>query len=362
MLENNPYKYWFAGIIGLSATQKILLTQEATEQEIFEMNEIEAMQLCQYHRVEPNLILEAKRQNLPEKIMENSIKKQISLVTFHDKEYPRKLRYINQPPYALYYKGQLPTDQVTVAIVGARKCSEYGRCMAERLGEMLAENNVPVVSGLAYGIDSAGHAGALRGKGKTYSVLGCGVDVCYPASSMNIYGNILSTGGGILSEYAPGTQPITKFFPARNRIISGLSDIVVVIEARLRSGSLITADFAMEQGRDVYALPGRITDANSQGTNHLIYQGASILDDLEQFLVDANLKVDSRDCSRKEKNFLLEKEEVMLYSVLDFEPKYLDTIIEETGLPVGQALALIDGLKRRKIVKESYKNYFSKTL
>ncbi|MBQ8662385.1 MAG: DNA-processing protein DprA [Eubacterium sp.] len=364
--ENNTdllsYKYWFAGLTGLSATQKIQLVSAATEKELYHMSELELFQLCEYYNADASVIVTARQTgSSPEEIRKKAQKERIFLTTYDDKTYPRKLRNINQSPYALYYKGQLPGDEVCVAIVGSRKCSEYGRCMTETLAEELAKNQVPVISGMAYGIDCAGHAGALRGKGKTYGVLGCGVDICYPPAARTIYENISQSTGGILSEYAPGTNPLPIFFPQRNRIISGLADIVVVMEARLRSGSLITADFAMEQGKDVYALPGRISDKNSQGTNRLIYQGAGILDDIEQFLVDTNLAGYKQIVSKKENKFVLEKEEALLYSGLNFEPKYLDTIIEETGLPVGHVLAILDGLKRKKLVKESYKNYFSRT-
>ena len=356
------YEHWFAGVTGISGQKKIHLVSEVSEEELYHMPEMDLLSLCEYHNVEAGLILNARNQGPdPSQILAEHEKKKIQVVTYFKKNYPRKLKNINQPPYALYYKGQLPADEVTVAIVGSRKCSEYGRCMTERLAEELAGCQVSVISGLAYGIDCAGHAGALRGKGKTYSVLGCGVDVCYPTEAHNIYDNILRSSGGIISEYPPGTSPLPVFFPARNRIISGLSDIVVVMEAKLRSGSLITADFAMEQGRDVYALPGRISDKNSQGTNQLIYQGAGILNDIDRFLSDLNLTACKKKDSGKEIKLTLEKEEALLYSVLDFEPKYLDTIIEETGLTVTQILALTDSLKRKKYIKESYKNYFSRT-
>lgn len=360
-MDSKMYRHWFAGLYKIPAAKKIALVKEADEKELYEMSEGELLQLCHFYDVDSFPILESRQKGKhPEELYRKAKEAQIRLVTFRDREFPRKLKNINQMPYALYYRGQLPADQVSVAIVGARKCSEYGRCVAEQLGELLARHRVPVISGLAYGIDSAGHVGALRAGGATYGVLGCGPDVCYPTAVRDIYGKILKSGGGILSEYPPGTQPLPAFFPNRNRIISGLSDILVVVEARLRSGSLITADFAMEQGRDVYAVPGRISDVNSQGTNRLLYQGASVLDDMEKFLEDANLKKDFRPDSEKEKNFSLEKEEAMLYSVLDFEPKYLDTIIEETGLSVAKVLALTDSLKRKKLVKEVYKNYFTK--
>lgn len=356
------YKYWFAGLIGLSATQKIQLVSAATEEELYHMSELELFQLCEYYDTDAAVIMTSREKGpLPEEIRKKAEAAGVYLATYDDKTYPRKLKNINQAPYALYYKGHLPADEISVAIVGSRQCSEYGRCMTEKLAEELARHQVSVISGMAYGIDSAGHAGALRGNGKTYGVLGCGADICYPPAARNIYENISQSAGGIISEYPPGTNPLPIFFPQRNRIISGLADIVVVMEARLRSGSLITADFAMEQGRDVYALPGRISDKNSQGTNRLIYQGAAILDDVEQFLIDTNLIGGKQIVSKKENKFVLEKEETLLYSGLNFEPKYLDTIIEETGLPVAQVLAILDTLKRKKLVKESYKNYFSRT-
>lgn len=360
MMNDDVYKYWFAGLTGISSGKKISLTKEVTEKELFSMSELELMQLCNYKDVDAAAILKSRAEDtVLESVWEKTIHTGVKVVTFQDSLYPRKLQCINQMPYALYYKGQLPPDRVSVGIVGARKCTEYGRSAAEELGRELAKNDVPVISGLAYGIDSASHAGAMSVGGKTYGVLGCGVDVCYPPSVRNIYTNMIDTGG-VLSEYAPGTKPLPMFFPNRNRIISGLSDILVVVEAQMRSGSLITADFAMEQGHDVYAVPGRISDGNSKGTNHLIYQGAYILDDIHKFLEDANLISITKESSQKENNFILEKEEAMLYSVLDFEPKYLDTIIEETQLSVAQVLATMDALKRKKLVKEIYKNYFTK--
>ena len=360
--EKDEYQYWMAGLIGLSAADKIKLVTEKSPRELYEMSDGELFSLCEFCGVDASLIQTARQSSItPETIMKNVEKQGIRLVTVLDKDYPRKLRNINQSPFALYYKGQLPQDEVAVAIVGSRKCSEYGRTIADQLGQSLAACGVGVISGMAYGIDCASHAGALKGQGKTYAVLGCGVDLCYPPEARNIYENIMHAGG-VLSEYPPGTNPLPVFFPARNRIISGLSDIVIVIEAQLKSGSLITADFAMEQGRDVYALPGRITDSNSQGTNRLIYQGAGILDDVKQFLLDMNLTKGKSRGDRKENKLALEKEEALLYSVLDFEPKYLDTIIEETGLSVSQVLTLVDSLKRKKYIRESYKNYFLKSV
>ncbi len=191
--------------------------------------------------------------------------------------YPQRFEGIADSPSALYYIGDLPDDSVpSVAIVGARSCSSYGRKTAFTLGRVMAENGIQVISGMAMGIDSTAQEGALSAGGKTYAVLGCGVDICYPRTSYAIY-EALRKRGGILSEFEPGTPPLAHHFPQRNRIISALSDIVIVVEAREKSGSLITVDCALEQGRTVYAVPGRMGDKLSDGCNYLIAQGAGIV-------------------------------------------------------------------------------------
>lgn len=355
------YKYWFASVMKVSGTKKYeMINAGYTPEEIYCMNEKELLMFCSLFEVDPHSFIDAgtKQPCLYED--EELQKKNISFVTIQDAGYPEKLKRISNPPYALFYKGKLPKNQVAAAVVGARKCSEYGRVTAEKIGRILAENQIPVISGLALGIDSAGHLGALKGGGKTYAVLGCGPDVCYPKSAGNLYRNILGADGGMISEYLPGTNPLPVFFPARNRIISGLADLVIVVEARKRSGSLITADFALEQGKEIFAVPGRCCDPLSQGTNHLIYQGAGILHDLDMFLEDCNLKLEKSINNQNLPQLGLEKEEQLLYSCLDLEPKYLDIIIEETGLSLVRVLNLLYRLQKRGVVRECYKNYFSK--
>ncbi|HWQ61793.1 MAG TPA: DNA-processing protein DprA [Negativicutes bacterium] len=200
-------------------------------------------------------------------------KKGIGVVCAADEAYPARLRRIFDPPAVLYYRGRLPRDEQLIAIVGARKASAYGRNAAAMLAAGLAEAGVGVVSGAARGIDSAAHTGALDGGGYTVAVLGCGVDVTYPPENGRLLDRIAEQGM-ILSEYWPGTSPQANFFPVRNRIISGLARGVVVVEAAVRSGSLITADWALEQGRDVFAVPGSIFSGTSSGTNRLVKQGA----------------------------------------------------------------------------------------
>ncbi len=201
----------------------------------------------------------------------------IRLLTGEDELYPGRLREIPDAPYGIFVRGKLPaTDAPAVAIIGARDCSEYGKYVAAELGRVLGQNGVIVVSGMARGIDGISQEAAMQAGGRSLGVLGSGVDICYPAQNRKIYGQLLETGA-ILSTYPMGTPARPQNFPPRNRIVSGLADVVVVIEARLKSGTLITVDMALEQGREVYVVPGRITDRLSDGCNRLIRQGAGVL-------------------------------------------------------------------------------------
>ena len=206
-----------------------------------------------------------------------SVLSEIRLIRKGDDGYPPCFLNYPRMPGSIYVRGRLPDPSVkTVAIVGARNCTSYGRNQAEYFGRTFAQHGIQVISGMAYGIDSWGQKGALDGGGKVWSVLGTGVDVCYPRQNYPLYRRIIREGGGIISEYPPGTLPDAWHFPIRNRIISALSDVVLVVEARLKSGSLITADYAMEQGKSIYAVPGRNGDTTSEGCNRLIAQGAGI--------------------------------------------------------------------------------------
>ena len=215
----------------------------------------------------------------------NKLKEQgIEFVTIEDDVYPKRLLQIPDAPYGIFYKGTLPEDDaLSVAVIGARDCSEYGKYVAEELGRYLGQNGVQVISGMARGIDGFSQQAAFMAGGKTTAVLGCGVDICYPAQNKSLY-DAISKRGCILSSYPPGTQPRPQNFPPRNRIVSGLADVVVVIEARNKSGTLITVDMALEQGKEVYVVPGRITDRLSDGCNRLLKQGAGVLTSPADFL------------------------------------------------------------------------------
>lgn len=245
----------------------------------------------------------------------------IGMVMGSEPDFPEKLRQIPDAPYVLYYVGKLPpAGHKTVALVGARDCTEYGRYMAGKFGEQLARAGVQVVSGMARGIDGVGQQAALQAQGYSLGVLGCGVDICYPRENRQLY-DMLTKQGGICSEYPPGLGPRAILFPPRNRIISGLADAVLVIEARERSGTLITVDMALEQGREVYALPGRGTDPLSRGCNRLIRQGAGLVSTPEELLVDllGSCREKEKPCQQK-LVFLEEKQEKIL-KLMDVNPQ-----------------------------------------
>ncbi len=287
------------------------------------------------------------------------IKHGIKLVTIDDDEYIDKLRIYDDKPLWLYYKGELPSEEdKLVGMVGARNCSQYGKSMAENIASKLALYSIGIVSGMARGVDVAAHRGAVDGRGKTYAILGCGVDICYPRENINTYMDIIQNGG-IISEYPPGCQPIAWQFPYRNRIISMLSDSVAVIEAKRKSGSLITTDYALKYGKEVFALPGRVTDVLSEGCNDLIKSGASILTEAEDMLYATGVYFDEKDRQKnKNKKIVLEKENEVVYSCLDLLPQSLEEIIDKTGMSSSKVYEVLISLIMDDLVVEPARNHY----
>lgn len=355
------YKYWLASIKELNAKEKIQLKDMVgNEEEIYRMSEYQTEKLHTIPEKIKIVLKEAKKNGAWEKEWEKFREQQIGLICWQDKEYPAKLEQIYNPPYCLYHKGRLPKpEEKLVAIVGARGCSPYGETVARSIGKELAVNGIGVVSGMALGVDAAAHMGNLEGMGNTYAILGCGVDVCYPAANRRLYQQ-LAQMGGVISEFSCGCQPAKMLFPMRNRIISGLADAVIVVEARKRSGSLITADYALEQGKAVYAVPGRISDSLSYGTNWLLSQGAAPFYSVTEFLKDMGIMADKKRSDKKIIEISLEKNERLVYSVLDFTPKHLEVVIEETGLDFFAVLNALNHLERCGYTREMYKNYYVK--
>lgn len=277
-----PYSYWLGNVNGIGRiTAKKLLEVFETPIEIYRAGKKALAQAVS--STVADAIEEAQKQDV-QIPYEELLSKSIRFVPFYHEDYPERLQDIPDAPYALYVKGQLPDDKKrSVAIVGARNCSAYGKYVAESFATELARQDIQIVSGLATGVDGLAQNAAIEAGGQTYGVLGCGVDICYPAYHKPLYDRVIESGG-MISTYPPGMQPQSALFPPRNRIISGLSDVVLVVEARKKSGTLITVDMALEQGREVYVVPGRITDRLSDGCNNLLRQGAGVALSPKQFM------------------------------------------------------------------------------
>lgn len=212
---------------------------------------------------------------------------QIHELNFTDDEYPKQLRKIYNPPKKIFVLGNVKIlNYIGVAIIGSRRCSKYGVSTAQRFAYSLAKENINIISGLARGIDTNAHIGCIKARGKTIAVLGSGLDNIYPPENKELAQSILKMGGAIITEFPVGTKPLPENFPQRNRIISGLSNAVIVVEATEKSGTAITVDFALEQGKDVYAVPGNVDQVTSTGTNELIKQGAKPLTNIRDILQD----------------------------------------------------------------------------
>lgn len=276
-----------------------------------------------------------------------------------DSDYPEKLLRIKGAPEKLYVRGKLPDpNKKTVSVVGARNCTEYGCTLAKTIARILSMNDVQVISGLAMGIDTQGHIGAIEVEKPTFAVMGCGVDICFPSHNSNVYEKILDYGGGIIAEVEIGTPPLPYNFPLRNRIISGLSDIVIVVEAREKSGSLITADFALEQGKTIFACPGRVGDSLSRGTNNLIKQGAYILTSADDVLEHLGLIVDGFMPAVEVDVNKLDYFEKQIYEILKDETLHIDQIVEKSKLPVSKCLNTLMSLELNGFVETSVNNYY----
>lgn len=275
----------------------------------------------------------------------------IRILTWQDDEYPSHLKEIDQPPPVLYLRGEITAeDDWSVAIVGTRAVTPYGRQATEELATVLAHNGVTVVSGLARGVDAIAHSAAIKAGGRTIAVLGSGVDRIYPPENRQIAEKI-SSQGAIVSDYAPGTPPESANFPPRNRIISGLSMAVVVVEAGDTSGALITAEFAVEQGRDVFAIPGSIYAPQSKGTNRLLSNGAKTLLTPQDVLQALDL---TRNVERREIRKVLPADttEAALLDLLGPEPVHVDEIRNRTGLPIEKVSSALTMMELKGMVRQ----------
>ena len=360
------YYYWLHNVEGMGRATLQKLLKHTTPEELYKNSENRNFQFLSDRQKES--ILKSRTNGMVQKEWESLQRKGIGLVGLNKKDYPEKLLKIPDPPPLIYYKGKVDIlNKPSVAVIGARGCSNYGSLVAKELGRQLASMGIIVVSGMARGIDSICQNACLEAGGESIGVLGSGVEVCYPPENKFLYKR-LQEQGTLISENLPFTKPSPGLFPLRNRIISGLADIIVVVEAREKSGSLITVDMALEQGKEVYAIPGRITDSVSQGCNRLIRQGAGIIFSIEDFLEEIcpmlQKKHEVKEETRKPN---LSEEEKSILQVLDVTYKTIEEIYnlvkkEFPTMTIIYLMELMLELQMKQIVKEESGYYYCKSL
>ena len=386
------YWLWLTELRGLkNQTRLALLRHFGTPEDVFYADAGEIL-LTEGMTREQAALLEDHRLDTADRILADCQRLDLRLLTIQDAEYPGRLKNIYDPPCLLYVKGRLPAfdEEVAVAVVGTRDATPYGISSAEKLGYGLARGGAVVVSGLAKGIDAAATRGALRAGGITVGVAANGLDVRYPWENRYLYEDV-AAAGVLLSEYPPGTEPFKTNFPVRNRIISGLYLATLVVEAPERSGALITADTAVEQGRDVFAVPGPIDAPNSVGCNRLIREGAVLTADAWDLLQEYEARFPDklrREEARKEPEKLgyeaRQKEEprpvppslrlsdptvsltddqiALLRALSDEEPIQVDDLIEQTGIPTRRVLSALTLLEIEQYVQQHSGKHYTRAV
>jgi len=359
-MTRREYWFWLCNLeqIGLKKIQAILDVYETPER-AFHENSIGIDRIEILTESDKQLFRRSKDSLKIQESYAKLVSKGIYFVTKEDDDYPSKLHNIFNPPHALYVKGTLPKDNFgTIAVVGARNCSDYGKEMARYLSGELAKAGLQIISGLARGIDGYAHEGAITAGGKTFGIEGCGVDICYPKENFTLYMEMQKVGG-VISEYGPGTHPKPGNFPMRNRLISGMSDGILVIEAKEKSGSLITVDMGLEQGKNIYALPGRMNDLLSMGCNNLIKMGAKLVSGPDDILEDFSLNYEKSEKDMKNIYKLLETKEKIVYASLSLLPKHMNEIAGETKLGIVELTEILMNLELKNYIKQIRKNYYS---
>lgn len=359
MKEEFNYPLWLHGLDGIG-NRKIygLLEQFENAKNIYHANEKELLRVKEITNRDKETILYRRNPDEMLKKQKELEEKAIRFISIENDDFPYKLRMLSDAPYGIYVKGKLPgNDERVIAMVGARMCTPYGKSIAEELAYALGECGISVISGMARGIDAYSHKGCLNAEGVTYAVLAGGNDVIYPPEHRELYHEILKKGG-IFSEYPPGTEPLKGMFPLRNRLISAFSDGVILVEAKERSGSLITADFALEQGKDIFVVPGRIGDPLSAGCNGYIKQGADIIESIPKFIRQLGIDNYQEKDGKKAKKVFLEKEESIVYSCLRLTPCSVQELITETKLDLSTVIRSINRLEEKGLAEEYYKNYY----
>lgn len=362
-------KYWLAlnslPDVGPVLARK-LLTVFGNPENIFRLSVDELKRVENIGENRARSIVGFKQWDMIQREIDGAMTIDAKLITIKDKAYPQALRNLHDAPPVLYVKGEIKDcDRYALAIVGSRASTSYGIRVAEKLSYEIAAYGLTIISGLARGIDAASHKGALRAGGRTVAVLGSGIDVPYPPENRGLMDAITSSGA-VISEFPLGTKPFKENFPRRNRIISSLSLGILVVEAAVDSGSLITVGYALEQGKEIFAVPGNIISKNSKGTNDLIKKGAKLVESAEEVIDE--LRPQIKGILREEKIMSgkprpeISGEEAVLYKYLSHDPVHIDEIVRGTKIPSGKALSILLNLELKGIISQTegklfYLNY-----
>ena len=373
--ETDLIRYWFSMIQEPSYQRKqMLVLLSGGIDTLYQMSESDIRKIFT-DRITASVLddmLKTRNRNHLEEQIGRLEEKGIHMIYPELPEYPSKLRHIADPPFVLFTRGCLDLskaiDEPSIAVVGARKTDTYGSEMSLFFARELAKEGVTVVSGLAAGVDGKAHEGALTAGGRTVGVLGCGIDIPYPKSNTALYFDMIEHGL-VISEFPPGTAPLAWRFPVRNRIISGLSDGIFVVEAREKSGSLITADLGLEQGKTIYALPGRAYDINAAGTNNLIKMGAvcvtepgDIIRDLRNdiYYEQSSTGNPNNDTSASEEHppARLSDDEIRIFRLLNLDPVYIDDLISRSGFDITRTISVLYSLERKGLIRQPRQGWY----
>jgi DNA processing protein len=289
---------------------------------------------------------------LVDRVLEECERKEVSMICYGSTAYPALLAQIADPPTVIYFKGRFdPHDRYAISIVGSRRATTYGKSITQQISEGLSSMGFTIVSGMARGIDCIAHIGAIKRDGRTIAVLGSGIDVVYPPESLDLYRRI-QANGAVISEFPLGTEPLRENFPRRNRIISGVSLGVIVVEAAKGSGTLITAQSALDQNREVFAVPGNINSANSYGTNALLKKGAKLITHPDDVVQELGPVLKGFIRAEKKQQLEISVEEKQICDILTGEPVHIDEITRKAGFPSAKVLGLLLGLELRSVVRQ----------
>lgn len=362
-MENKICDFWLCNLPDISREKKkALLSIFYSSEAIYKAKETELIGTAIVNWDEVQKIQQNKREKSAQVQYEEALEQGIRFVSMTDKEYPENLLLIEDSPLGLFYRGHLPDTNIpSVAIVGARNASREGRALAKQFGEELAANGIQVISGLARGIDVAAQRGALEVEGgKTYGFLGTGVDICYPRQHIETYFQMQRSGGGVISEFPLGTPALPYHFPLRNRLISGISSGILVIEARIGSGSLITAEYGMEQGKEIFVVPGSVGNPLYEGGNAMLKDGAVLVTETKDILDGLGIFLDKKISTKKKKtNLLLETSEKIVYAILSLEPVHVSEIVELSGIGTLESVEVLLSLQKKGLVQCFGNNYYA---